>query len=189
MTPRLITTALVVAAIASFTASVAAAGWAPSNAVHFDGRSPDTRDAARAAHFVARFKPNTPATQARQIAQGSIDESLHKSSVSDGRSPDTKDAARLAHSSKISYDGYKSSYSQLHELHTMRTPALSDGRSPDTKDAAAIARQTPSPVIIVGAKGFDWTDAGIGAAAGFGLAVIAASGLALTRHRRVLPAS
>jgi hypothetical protein len=44
-------------------------------------------------------------------------------------------------------------------------------------------------VIIVGANGFYWTDAGIGAAAGFGLAVIAASGLALTRNRRTLHAA
>jgi len=38
-----------------------------------------------------------------------------------------------------------------------------------------------SPVIVLTAGGFDWTDAGIGAAAGFGLATIAAAALALTR--------
>jgi hypothetical protein len=79
--------------------------------------------------------------------------------VLDGRSPDTKDAA-----SAVQYDGYKSSYPQLHALRSakpsasstvqigpVRVPStwvnvqpsqsLPDGRSPDTKDAAAAARQ------------------------------------------------
>ena len=58
-----------------------------------------------------------------------------------------------------------------------------DGRSPDTKDAAAATHAAPAPVIVVGSTSFDWTDAGIGATAGFGLALIAASALALTRGR------
>jgi hypothetical protein len=41
-------------------------------------------------------------------------------------------------------------------------------------------------VIIVGAGGFDGTDAGIGAATGLGLATFAAATLALTRSRGTL---
>jgi hypothetical protein len=128
MTARLTILTIAAAVVACSLASIAGAGWAPLNGAGFDGRSPDTVDAAKAAHLFAAFKPN------------------HRSSMRDGRSPDTKDAAVAAH-------------------------------------------QAPSPVIIVGAQGFDWADAGIGAAAGFGLAVVAASGLALTRDRRALPAS
>ena len=61
-----------------------------------------------------------------------------------------------------------------------------DGRSPDTKDAATAAHAPPASVIIVGATGFDWTDAGGGAATGFGFATIAAAALALTRTRGAL---
>ena len=112
-------------ALACTTAGLATAAWAPTNANHFDGRSPDTKDAA-AAH----------ASQSRTTA------------------------AALT--------------------------ARVDGRSPDTQDAAAAAHATPSPVIIVGSTGFDWTDAGIGAATGLGLAVVLGAGLALARSRRAL---
>jgi hypothetical protein len=44
-------------------------------------------------------------------------------------------------------------------------------------------------VIIVASTGFDWTDAGIGAAAGFGLAVVLGAGLAFTRVRNPLTTS
>jgi hypothetical protein len=140
---RLLTAIGFLVAVTLVTATAAAAGWAPVQASHFDGRSPDTIDAASAAHSLARFHPSTSQSRARLIGQGYLDGSLYKES-------------------------------------------LPDGRSPDTKDAAAAAHVDPAPVIILGASGFDWTDAGIGAAAGFGLAIIAAAALALTRSRRPL---
>jgi hypothetical protein len=86
----------------------------------------------------------------------------------DGRSPDTKDAAHNAHL-KRSTNVVKGA-----------SAASFDGRSPDTKDAAAAAQtRSSAPVVIVSASGFDWTDGGIGAAAGFGLALALAAGLGL----------
>jgi hypothetical protein len=67
-----------------------------------DGRSPDTIDAARAAHSATGFDPNSPETHARLVAQGYIDGSIRTGSTIatpvDGRSPDTIDAAVQAHS-------------------------------------------------------------------------------------------
>jgi hypothetical protein len=131
MATRLTAAIALAFALACTTVGLASAAWAPANANHFDGRSPDTKDAALTAH------------QGR-LAAGPATAS--QSAISDGRSPDTKDAA------------------------------------------AAAAHATPSPVIILGASGFDWTDAGIGAAAGIGLATIAAAALALSRNRRTLAA-
>jgi len=114
----------------------------------------------------------------------------HNGARFDGRSPDTIDAARAAHPqarfdpntpqtrARLIGQGYV-------DGSLYKTSPL-DGRPSDTKDAAAAAHASSSPVIILGASGFDWTDAGIGAAAGFGLAIIAAAALALTRSRRAL---
>lgn len=78
--------------------------------------------------------------------------------VIDGRSPDTVDAARNA---------------QLQVL---------DGRSPDTSDAAGAIQ----PVEIVTSRGFNWSDAGIGAATGGGLILLMGGSmlLLLRTHRR-----
>jgi hypothetical protein len=69
--------------------------------------------------------------------------------VSDGRSPDTLDAAQNAQGSQLQ---------------------ILDGRSPDTIDAA----QTTQPVELVSSSGFDWSDAGIGAASGAGALLLMA---------------
>ena len=147
-------------ALACTTAGLATAAWAPTNANHFDGRSPDTKDAAIAMHHGSRVLLTATAVSNWPPVNGI---------GYDGRSPDTKDAAAV-HASQS-------------RTTAAALTARVDGRSPDTQDAAAAAHATPSPVIIVGSTGFDWTDAGIGATAGFGLALIAASALALTRGR------
>ena len=41
----------------------------------------------------------------------------------------------------------------------------------------------PSPVIVQTRGEFDWTDAAIGAAAGFGAAVVIAGGITLVRNK------
>ena len=97
-----------------------------------DGRSPDTKDAAYAAHL-------------------------------DGRSPDTVDAGLTAHA----------------------TTPNTDLRSPDTRDAVIVAHSTPAPTIVVAASSaFDWTDATIGAAGGFAIAILLAGGFVLLRSDR-----
>jgi hypothetical protein len=90
--------------------------------------------------------------------------------VLDGRSPDTKDAAFASQQPGNS---------------------VVDGRSPDTMDAAAAEHVgSGTTVVVAESTGFDWADAGIGAAAGLGLAVILLAGYGLSRSRRdAVPAS
>lgn|SRR5262249_12612518 len=64
---------------------------------------------------------------------------------------------------------------------------IPDGRSPDTLDAVASARQ----IGVVSTTGFDWTDAGIGAALGAGATIALSFGLLawlFLRRRHQTPA-
>jgi hypothetical protein len=82
----------------------------------------------------------------------------------DLRSPDARDAAAASAS-----------------------PNVQDLRSPDARDAGREVKRAPvevSTVQIREAPGFDWGDAGIGAAAILALCSIAAGLLALTAVRR-----
>jgi len=101
--------------------------------------------------------------------------SPHSTTTSlDGRSPDTRDAAAAAHAG----------------VPTLPTTVVFDGRSPDTKDAAASAHSGLAPVILANASGFDWVDALIGAAGGFGLAAVLGACVGLVRGRdRVIATS
>ncbi len=104
--------------------------------------------------------------------------------VADGRSPDTRDAA-LAASSGSFGQGFVERNDRAHFRGTgsvSSTPLVRDGRSPDTLDAAATAQ----PVELVRPTGFDWGDAGIGAALGAGALGLLGGGaaLALTRRRQ-----
>jgi len=89
--------------------------------------------------------------------------------IRDGRSADTLDAARSAHSTSVS-----------------PTTSIRDGRSADTLDAATSAHNTS----VVPSSGFDWSDAGIGAALGAGAMIALAFCLAvlLARRRHQTPA-
>jgi hypothetical protein len=173
MTLRRIITAGAVLALTCLTAPVALAngtGSPPLQAAHYDGRSPDTKDAAYAVHRGSR-------TTYASAGASSVSGPPLNAAGYDGRSPDTKDAA-AAH------------VTTAHARAATTLTGTFDGRSPDTKDAAAATHAAPAPVIVVGSTSFDWTDAGIGAAAGFGLAIIAAAaGLALTRNRGTLTTS
>ena len=101
--------------------------------------------------------------------------------IADGRSPDTKDAAATA---QIMSSDLRSPDTRDAGLaaHTVTPAAAADLRSPDTRDAARIAHTTGSTVVVeAGSQGFDWTDAGIGAAGGFAIALIVGGMLLLTR--------
>jgi hypothetical protein len=67
--------------------------------------------------------------------------------------------------------------------------SVSDMLLPDTQDAAngrGGAGPTIEVVTVAAPSGFDWIDAGIGAASGLGVSLVAAGGLVLVlrRHRR-----
>jgi hypothetical protein len=138
------------------TAAVMALCAAPASAVPYeDLRSPDAKDAALEAAAV------------QQPTQ-------------DLRSPDAKDAAREAAGSS-----YRSSYQP-----EPAKPVGQDLRSPDARDAGRDPApvQIPAPTVEVRqvpTSGFDWGDAGIGAAGMLALFSIAAgSALLLTTRRR-----
>ena len=58
---------------------------------------------------------------------------------------------------------------QAHAAYT----SVVDLSSPETRDAAAAVHATPAAlIVVVGTGGFDWTDAGIGAAGGFAVAIL-----------------
>ena len=128
-------------------------GFPPLQGARFDGRSPDTKDAAYAAHHTSARSYN--------VAVGYA--SPPDGTTFDGRSPDTKDAAYAAH-------------------HPSGSAAdVLDGRSPDTKDAAALAHAVNAQTAVTSSSGFAWDDAGIGA--GTAVAVVALLGLAISRLR------
>lgn len=125
--------------------------------VPIDGRSPDTLDAALAASSQSYASPGF--IERNDAAHfGSVTSTGPAPLVTDGRSPDTRDAADTA---------------QLQVV---------DGRSPDTLDAA----QTAQPIELVSSRGFDWSDAGIGAAMGAALILVMGTSLLilLRGHRR-----
>jgi hypothetical protein len=121
-----------------------------------DLRSPDTRDAATAAQQQSYQDLRSP--DARDAAP------VETAQYSDLRSPDARDAGR-----------------------TPDTSVTQDLRSPDARDAGRPPVQVATPVVEIReapGSGFDWGDAGIGAAGMFALFSIAAGLTILAGGRR-----
>jgi hypothetical protein len=166
---QLITTAALVAACA-----VPATAAAQTQ----DLRSPDTRDAATAAARLHEYMYSSDPDSAAARAQGQAPQDLRSPDARDAktepvtqvaqdlRSPDARDAAQAA-----------------------KVEVAQDLRSPDARDAGLPEASTPDTVVEireVPSSGFDWGDAGIGAAGILALLSIA-GGLILmvtTRRRR-----
>jgi hypothetical protein len=127
---------LAVLALVLGAAAFAASGPPPVQGARFDGRSPDTKDAALAAH-----RSN------RSLSGASVGQTKPPDGTTfDGRSPDTKDAAYAAHHELFQRTFARVLNRSLQGSSLRIAPAgppLSgvgyDGRSPDTKDAAASA--------------------------------------------------
>jgi hypothetical protein len=135
------------------TAALVAACAAPATAAAQgqDLRSPDTRDAAATAQMEGYQDLRSP--DSRDAARPS-----ETRQYSDLRSPDARDVGRRPGSGPTQ-----------------------DLRSPDARDAGRPPVQVPTPIVEireVPGSGFDWGDAGIGAAGMLALFSIAA-GLAL----------
>jgi len=64
-------------------------------------------------------------------------------------------------------------------------PATATARpvGPDPSGASLATPQTPVVRITTPASGFDWGDAGIGAAGGLALAMLGVGGLVISHHR------
>jgi hypothetical protein len=109
--------------------------------------------------------------------------------AADGRSPETKDAAVATRESRTTLDlGSPDTRDAALRAEVLRS-ARADVRAPDTKDAALLADSPPrsspvTPVTGIGGNGFEWTDAGIGAAAGFAVALLLAGAYVVARRGR-----
>jgi hypothetical protein len=127
-----------------------------------DLRSPDARDAALQA-----AEP--------QVAQ-------------DLRSPDARDAAvQAAETPQVAQD-LRSPDARDAAVQAAETPQVAqDLRSPDARDVGRVSTPVPQPVVEireVPSNGFDWGDAGIGAAGIFAMFSIAAGLTLLLGSRR-----
>jgi hypothetical protein len=152
MIRRMVTGVAVTASVALFAVPVA---------LGFDGRSPDTRDAAEQAQLSSIVDGRSPDAidAGYQARLGSL------GTLVDGRSPDTLDAAYQA------------------RLGSQTT--IADGRSPDTVDAGVLART--QVVEITSSTGFNWSDFGIGAGVAVGALFILVglgAGMREARHAR-----
>jgi hypothetical protein len=167
---QLITTAALVAACAVPATAAAHYGQnlpspdTASGSQAQDLRSPDTRDAAAAlAGQSSGYVYSSDPASAEARVQGHAPDTQV---AQDLRSPDARDAATAS-----------------------TQTAYQDLRSPDARDVGRPPVQVATPVVDIPeatANGFDWGDAGIGAAGMFALFSIAA-GVALTvgsRRRR-----
>ena len=134
------------------------AAWGVPAALAFDGRSPDTRDAAG------------------QAARGVL---------TDARSPDTLDAAAQAKTgSAVSIVDVRSPDARDAADYAKERPFV-DLRSPDARDGAfPVIVGAPETIPV---ERFHWSDFGIGVGAAFGsmllLAGLAAAGLVARQKR------
>ena len=84
-------------------------------------------------------------------------------------------------------DGYKSSYPQLHQL-TSNATAEADGyKSSYPQLHVVLAHQVAAPLVPTADRGFDWRDAAIGAGTGAGAIFLLAGGALFfsRRHTRL----
>jgi hypothetical protein len=103
---------------------------------------------------------------------------------SDLRSPDTQDAAKAAQWGRVSD---RLSPDTQDAAKAAQWGRVSDRLLPDTQDAAN-GRRGAAPTIevvtVAAPGGFDWIDAGIGAAFVLGLSLIGAGALLVVQRRR-----
>jgi hypothetical protein len=163
------------------TAAVLALSAAPASAITYeDLRSPDAKDAARAA-AVVQPSQDLRSPDARDAAREAAGDTGFRTSYQptpptggqDLRSPDARDAADHV------------------GLYGVDEPeqVTQDLRSPDARDAARDLPPVQIPVPTVEVRnspsgGFDWGDAGIGAAGMLALFSIAAGSTLLVAGRR-----
>jgi hypothetical protein len=143
------------------TAALVAACAVPATAAAQgqDLRSPDTRDAAEAAAAEEQHYQDLRSPDTRDAARAS-----ETRQYLDLRSPDARDAGR-----------------------TPDTRVTQDLRSPDARDAGRPPVQVPTPVVEIRdapGSGFDWGDAGIGAAGLLALLSIAGGVTLMVLGRR-----
>jgi hypothetical protein len=105
----------------------------------------------------------------------------------DLRSPDARDAGQVAETPQVAQD-LRSPDARDAAVQAAETPQVAqDLRSPDARDVGRVSAPVQQPVVEireVPSNGFDWGDAGIGAAGIFAMFSIAAGLTLLLGSRR-----
>jgi hypothetical protein len=108
-------------------------------------------------------------------------------SYQDLRSPDARDAGQVAETPQVAQD-LRSPDARDAAVQAAETPQVAqDLRSPDARDVGRVSTPVQQPVVEireVPSNGFDWGDAGIGAAGIFAMFSIAAGLTLLLGSRR-----
>lgn len=177
----------------AFALAAALAAWSAPSAVAFDGRSPDTREAADLVGRNGLGDLRSPDTH-DAAAQGGSSSGV---SVVDARSPDARDAGQQA-TSRFSIDARSPDARDAAEQ--AKPSIVVDGRSPDSRDAAqrisaAITEAwlgvfsprsqpeapAPGPMSV---DRFHWGDFGIGVGVSVGFMLVLAGLAASARAAR-----
>jgi hypothetical protein len=176
--------------------AAALAAWSAPSAIAFDGRSPDTREAAELAGANGLGDIRSPDTRDAAEQAGSSS----RVSVVDARSPDARDAGQQA-ASRFSIDARSPDTREAAER--AKPHIVVDGRSPDSRDAAQripaaiadawmgvfLARSQPEALApgLVSTDRFHWGDFGIGVGVSVGFMLLlagVAAGARAARQRR-----
>jgi hypothetical protein len=111
----------------------------------------------------------------------------HATNAYDGYKSSYPQLHQLTSNTTAGDDGLKSSYPQLHQL-TSNTTAGDDGlKSSYPQLHSVLAHQVRAPLVPTASSGFDWRDAAIGAGTAAGAIFLLAGGALLfsRRHTRL----
>jgi hypothetical protein len=143
----------------------------PSAAAALGPQSPDARDANAAAQRQRSSVADPQSPDARD-ANAAAQRQRSSVSVADPQSPDARDANAAAKRQRSSV-------------------SVADPRSPDARDAARGVGVGGFPISAPteSSRGFDWGDAGIGAAGMLVVALLGLGAVVAVQHRRRTPAA
>ena len=111
----------------------------------------------------------------------------HATNAYDGYKSSYPQLHQLTSNATAGDDGYKSSYSQLHQLISNATAEADGYKSSYPQLHVVLAHQVAAPLVPTADRGFDWRDAAIGAGTGAGAIFLLAGGALFfsRRHTRL----
>jgi hypothetical protein len=158
---------------------------APAGQAYQDLRSPDARDAGVQVAETPQVAQDLRSPDARDAATQAAET---PQVAQDLRSPDARDAATQAAETPQVAQDLRSPDARDAATQAAETPQVAqDLRSPDARDAGRISPPVQQPIVEireVPSNGFDWGDAGIGAAGILAMVSIAAGFTLLVGSRR-----
>ena len=108
----------------------------------------------------------------------------HAAGPYDGYKSSYPQLHQLHSGTQAGYDGYKSSYPELHQLHSGTQAGYDGYKSSYPELHLVVSHQVTAPIVQAGGRGFVWRDAAVGAGtAAVTILLIAGAALFLTRRR------